>query len=1261
MAQFCGDIKCEFYDTFPDGLKFKFCPICAKPLVVEKPSLQMPTFCQNRECTFYNVFPNGGDYGFKCCPFCQSPVLTEKPLFRDTEKPLPKVIDPQPEDQPIERKESLVEIKSNPNVISNQFITPIYNWKATGQERNLDSRHDIKFEDVIVLFSTAVLKKHYLQSNGCISLRFKSSSIGKFKFERIEFKDFRQVNYEGNEFVLLDETIKINKSVLTDLKHCEQLLIPYKYYFSDSEEKLYLNEDDCYRNLIIGQYNFIELNTIQKFDMIVLPEEVENEYYYLKQIDTRLSISFNIYAPGEKILLHLPISNTKDEVQTILFSLCNGYYSKISLLKKRKNFQVYDSKEQINSVLSYILYIWLKGLMNASSLPFHSKILLSFFTFENELIQPHSTELFILLFQGVNSDLILSLINSRCDAFSDYISEIKSRPYLLHHAMQGISSKDFSQLVKFLPLYHFLFDSKEYFSIAQSNNAFLDNAYWGLPSNMKFQYYDDVDISVIRDAMSIFHTTDPLLPYSIILLALRSDIFLDLLEIRSIPYLSFFSVLLYRVKTWSLIQQDCELRELVFTTFLEKSEQTPGFMNEDEICHACDVIFRMLDVIKDSPVTLLDKLNLEQAKCTLHVLAKLLELFIEKYPTFLSLEHFHRAESIITSLKTAPVLLTTIRSCLCEDVLQPNYPAECTVFEEVTNVWNALCCIPFPQEYDWTSEVCKQLSKRLSEQTLESILITFVEICNHYNELNNDSIFNCFHTEILEKLRISEIVEKDQRTTFKYIVQVSKEQFHLVADIIATILSSNSSKLNENPVKPILSLHWWVRVVKFSKKLFEFTELDQIILNSLLICADLFLWASRILKNETDLDNLRELALNSIDGSSLEVNCISSFYTLCQLYSPFIYGFNQEIDQESFLNKLSEVHCNIESHIKSHRDVRYKLPEIYKDCTSEANIEFWKTLELKHTLTGGNTISSLNQIMSEGMFLLNVEESSCSVEDIISVQITQDYTVTTYSLNELKEIQGENILISPEMLQDSVGARFQNLLKLILSLSEIVLKFHKSGNVLFQNKKLTYSCDSTDILSEDITFLEGKYKNWINNFEQSRQKCYYLNFFTSSQILTIQIELERLRRFPSKVIEKQAFYLLTILSEELSEEEVRGAFNRANRGSSSTVLNWLSSSSISDEMYSPTRLSMQSSLETSYMHVPRPEPNTSNDNLFHDLSLMSSSQTGYEELGETLITHAFQSQLIKMYQNQPEYICLSKLEKLFRILSSKNDQNKRNF
>ena len=1527
MAQFCGDIKCEFYDTFPDGQKFPFCPFCRKPLVAEKPSL-------------------------------------------------PEVTDPQPVDQTIEREESFVEIKSCPNIISNQFIPPIYNWGATRRERNIESRHDIKFEDVIVTFSTAVLKKHYLQTNGCISLRFKSSSIGEFKFERIEFKGFRQVNYEGNEFILLEETIKINKSVLAGLKHSEQLLIPYKYYFSDSEEDLYLNEGDCYRNLIISQYNFIESNNILKFDMIVLPEQLENEYYYLKQIDTRLSITFNIYVPEEKILLHLPISTIKDEVQTILFSLCNGYYSKISLLKKRKNFQVYDSKEQINSIFRYILYIWLKGLMNASS-PFHSKILLSFFTFEDELIQPHSTELFILLFQGVNNDFILSLINSRCDAFSDYISEIKSRPYLLHHAMQGISSKDFSQLIKFLPLYHFLFDSKENFSIAQSNNAFLDNAYWGLPSNVKFQYYDDVDISVIRDAMSIFHTTDPLLPYSIILLALSSDIFLDLLEIRSIPYLPFFSVLLYRVKTWSLIQQDCELRELVFTTFLEKSEQTPGLMNEDHICQACDVIFRMLDVIKDSPVTLLDKLNLEQAKSILHVLAKLLELFEKNHPTFISLQHFHRAESIILSLKTAPVLLTTIKNCLYEDVLQPNFQSKCTLLDEVKNVWGALCCILFPQSYNWISAVCKQLSKRLSEQTLESILIIFVEICNHYNESNKNSIFSCFSNEILEKLRTSKTFEKDQKTTVEHIVQVSKERFYLVADIIADILSSNSTKLNENPVKHILTLPWWSRVVKFCKpneftqshpdaenimelvrstfsnlslqyhilalnteyltmvidnqdnyfsmlhsmpegnphilkqldrvffndsvqhrkmlrdafmefrvlmydlkklldstnsqirsqelsrflnfdfknasistlisedvktriipdwehseiinsarfklmlrtlpyfiksqyflstfkqkvfelkeyekslkelhllyigavdtirntikylfemeiiistvfthfyidtaqdsdlfdreidhlvsaiesfdqkscykkenktesvrkvklcfklkqrqkltetiikvknhfymkgkfseidilstlndhekklqalteetfqisdQIFQFNELDQVILDSLLICVDLFLWASSILQTQTDLENLRELALNSIDGSSFEINRISSFYTLCKLFSPFIYELNEEIDQESFLNRLSKVHHNI----KSREDIQNKLADICRDCAKEANIEFWKTLELKHTSIGGNILSELKQIMSSGIVILYVKKSSCSIEDIISVQITQQ--VKTYSLNELKEMQSENILISSEMHQDSVGARFQHLLKLILSLSEIVLKFHKSGNVLFRKKKLAYSCDSTDILSEDITFLEEKYKNWINNFEQSRQKCYFLNFFTSSQILTIQIELERLERSPFKVIERQAFYLLTFLSEELSEEIVRGAFNRVERGSSSSIRSPIGNidSDASDEFdVSPRVESKLSCFGPLAIDVPEPTFNNQFDNE-HNLDLMALPQT-HNESDQNHLFYLSRLELSKMFNDQPEYICLIKLEKLFRILSSKNDQEKRKF
>ena len=191
------------------------------------------------------------------------------------------------------------------------------------------------------------------------------------------------MNYEGNEFVLLKETIKINKSILVDMKDCEQLLIPYKYYFSDSEEKVYLKKSYCYRNLIIGQYNFIELNAIQKFDMIVLPEELANEDYYLKHIDTRLRITFNIYVPGEKRLLLLPISNIEDEVQTILFSLCNGYYSKISLWKKRKNFQVYDSTEQIHEVSSNLFNIWLKDLIN-TSLPFNSKFLILFYSFEND-------------------------------------------------------------------------------------------------------------------------------------------------------------------------------------------------------------------------------------------------------------------------------------------------------------------------------------------------------------------------------------------------------------------------------------------------------------------------------------------------------------------------------------------------------------------------------------------------------------------------------------------------------------------------------------------------------------------------------------------------------------------------------------------------------------------------------------------------------------------------------------------------------------
>ena len=54
----------------------------------------------------------------------------------------------------------------------------------------------------------------------------------------------------------------------------------------------------------------------------------------------------------------------------------------------------------------------------------------------------------------------------------------------------------------------------------------------------------------------------------------RLDLFTQLKEMVEIPFLHFFSVLLYPIDKWSFLKEDTQVPESIFNAFLTQSAQT---------------------------------------------------------------------------------------------------------------------------------------------------------------------------------------------------------------------------------------------------------------------------------------------------------------------------------------------------------------------------------------------------------------------------------------------------------------------------------------------------------------------------------------------------------------------------------------------------------------------------------------------------------------------------------------------------------------
>ena len=254
------------------------------------------------------------------------------------------------------------------------------------------------------------MKSDYDKVRGKITLKFTQTQFGEVNLAFQSPFNSRRMNYEGNDFIVLDNTIRISTKILFSIEKSENFLsIPYKYYLDKKGENLYLPQGDCSRTLIIDNSNFSENNVVTKYDIIILSDGTQSESDFTDPLK-RLMISFNLYIPPIRDIWGLPFMDIGNNIRDVLFPLCYGYYNEKRLFKTNKNCLLYDSEEKMHELSVNLLNNWLmKALIHDDSFPFHSKFFLLFLTFEKELIQPFFDELFLCLLHTMNNHF--SVIN----------------------------------------------------------------------------------------------------------------------------------------------------------------------------------------------------------------------------------------------------------------------------------------------------------------------------------------------------------------------------------------------------------------------------------------------------------------------------------------------------------------------------------------------------------------------------------------------------------------------------------------------------------------------------------------------------------------------------------------------------------------------------------------------------------------------------------------------------------------------------------
>ena len=1408
----------------------------------------MSKFCADINCFFYEKFPDGTDpFNIDVCPFCAKSSLVDY-------KPIPS------DEQITEHTDvSLLPLESEGDLLKVNNLGLDFPNSPTHKSSNLPT------DKVMVTFHTAILLSQFTSVHSRISIRFDNSHLMQSIDGSLELECFEQKDYNSNFYALLRNSINITFEVLKicGVKSDKKLIIPYRYILNGQEEVLCSNQGATHRALLLHSSNFSLPNLIDKYDMLILPSDLalEDKYLY-SDVKLSLEIVFNLYSPNLVLSKEgklLPFKTIKENLETVLYSLCNSLVCKTSKFTKMKHFHIYNTNE-VGDIMCKLLLNWISTAIR-TDLPFHIKFYLSFLSLDNIMTHEYTGEIYIMLFDNLSCEFVLSIIQKEPERnlFLEYQSELIASPQLLHSAMRRVSELDIGSFILFLPLYHLLFNSEQDFEEAHRTHSFLDNDYWGLPAGIHFKHNPSIERSKIINAMSQLNIISSILPYSITLLYLRLDLFSQLMKLSGIPFLPFFSVLLYRIEKWSLLREDTQLRESVFNTFLAESVQTPNLMSHEHICQASDVIFQIVLLIMGSRD--IPNISFKEVCLLLQVLAKLLSIYDGDNNSF-SEHKFHLVQAKIPYLIPSSALLTSIEQCVAEDKF--NKLSQCTI-ECIDKVilWNALYCIQFPPSYGWIESVSRKFSQRLRCHSLQCMLRLIVHLCLVPPEgvSERETVLHDISTELIQIVEESETPQADHelivqslakilmqhrlditganpvehilsvswypalfklsklytlkysgfpeadalltlimemirkldsdfhkrtisvnhlkliikyKSTYllllKYLPVVIKtttkawdettfnstlklcetilnfflHQLKLINDLKKLLDSTNSGiysteissflaieyynssisflcsiseekefvlipgnkdidSLNKQKFREMLAFLPNLLQSQFFKSQFKFyvtaylestnaglaidmdtiygalwnptlravsntlsslfdlsipltsveklfgiysncpeqinneivhllpvlkivgesydeaklrqsldkvffyfrlktneqlailimqvknaynftgrfsiiesisnlqsdaadnqlsiitpellstadilsdlTELHLEILQTLLYCAELFIWTAGVLDKSADLDNLTDLALNSMENTCFQVNRITSFKDVCTIFMPFIIKV-EAIDQQCFLEKLKLVHYSLQKTDKSH-----VLLTMSRDCAKVSELEAWKELKHAHTATSGKTISQLKRIMESGKFFLSTNSNTRNINDILKLYVCPNtsliFTDQLYSLEVLREMQSNIILITPLMHKDKDSAKFLAILEEVIILAELFLQMHISGNIFFREFTHEYTCHSIDSIKQDITFLRDE-NQWTTRLVEARDNNYLLNYFTASQIVNIQIGLEEMNK--GKDLNRDTLHLLSLVREELSQQDIENANRRVKHESSS--------------------------------------------------------------------------------------------------------------
>ena len=308
---------------------------------------------------------------------------------------------------------------------------------------------------------------------------------------------------------------------------------------------------------------------------------------------------------------------------------------------------------------------------------------------------------------------------------------------------------------------------------------------------------------------------------------------------------------------------------------------------------------------------------------------------------------------------------------------------------------------------------------------------------------------------------------------------------------------------------------------------------------------EFIMWIRSNLKDLSELKTFVDISLTTCGGNPVDVDKITCLSSVCTNFAPIIFQIDENTSYETLIARCRQVIESVEKN--------KKLTKLLRQVGE--NVRFWEEMKKSHGSVEETTLMQLDNIINSGEFCLKIGES-LNLCDIVSLSVDKENCQKKiYSLEELTEFRSKIMLVVSMSELPGLDTHtncyensqlFTNKLDTIIEIATIVLELIDTGNQDHLNYQLTsYFTDPIDDILIHRQRLKILLNQWKHKVEESRNRHYYLNYYTISQIVILQKGIKSFIEDRKDRDLEQLYHLLGLLNPEVAREDIQQALEQS--------------------------------------------------------------------------------------------------------------------